>query len=654
MKRKFISSVALSAAAIALSSTAMAGGQLDETKLIGPSAEFPGSIDAILVPIAWPANCSTIRYKLDNIPATTIDIPNAAFAPIPLTAMADEIEATFEEWNKIPTSYIRMELTEIVALNNGTRSFDFINELTWETPPGAGFLASSPSTSLIEDATFVPGDDIDGDGDSDVFDPNSADPALKNQCHDADGDGDIEFVPGDYPAGTILDNDVQFNDPLWNLVSFYWETEPSSDVPFGFTGSDIQAVAVHEFGHSHGLSHSLVNQISDADGTGSTMFPFIDIGDAASEEGQRTLHDDDIAWSSYVYPEGSASSGPAALQYGDRKFEWDYDVLHGTVKTGDGVNILGGNVFAMDEKTGRIVGEGYSGVAKIALTPDLQFFDIVSPEVNALSGAFVIPVKKDKYRVMLQATDGDPAAGGNISFTAFIGEIFGQLTFGEEGYDRPKEGAFESDTGGTSPVVSYAWNPSIDLVTNTEDVLRNGSPVVGFIGTGAAIGASDVIYAERFDGANVKAKLDAGQFITSGLFWTYVGDASAIPEFEYAGIFVGEVDGGGNAVINLNKPIYIVEDFIGQDQDLAPMYIKSERVLANKLGKELRRNPDADVFLVLAAKNGYITGPSGFPPLLALDNDGVVSGTSYLSTFGGPFIQRAGGTDWIVEMRMTD
>ena len=53
------------------------------------------------------------------------------------------------------------------------------------------------------------------------------------------------------------------------------------------------------------------NQISDTNGDGATMFPFADTGDPASEQNQRSLGADDIAWSSYFYPEGSATSGPA-------------------------------------------------------------------------------------------------------------------------------------------------------------------------------------------------------------------------------------------------------------------------------------------------------------------------------------------------------
>ena len=206
-----------------------------------------------------------------------------------------ELQIALDQWNQIPTSFIEMNITQVRTIDNGLIGFDFINELTFETAEDFTALASSPSVSLEEDTEFLVGDDIDGDGDSDVFDP---DDAGRNTCFDFDGDGDIEFPAGFYAAGTILDNDVQFS------ATVMWSTEAASD-----DTADIQAVAVHEFGHSHGLSHTAINQISDTDGSGSTMFPAIDIGDADSETLNRSLHEDDIAWSSFTYPEGSQDSG---------------------------------------------------------------------------------------------------------------------------------------------------------------------------------------------------------------------------------------------------------------------------------------------------------------------------------------------------------
>src|SRR5262249_23571749 len=154
------------------------------------------------------------------------------------------LQTSFDSWNQIPTSFIEMNITGTTA-NPGLAGFDFVNELTFRTAANFGAIAVSPSVSLTQDTTFVDGDDIDGDGDSDVSDKIRV-------ATDVDGDGDIEFPAGFYKAGTILDNDVQFNTKTTNGLRF---TVGDAALDTVTRSVDLVATATHEFGHSHGLSH---------------------------------------------------------------------------------------------------------------------------------------------------------------------------------------------------------------------------------------------------------------------------------------------------------------------------------------------------------------------------------------------------------------
>src|SRR5215813_4921000 len=244
--------------------TVLAGGALEQIDITNAQpSPIPGQLTAKLVGIKWDTRSIPVKYSMNN----TLDpIPNPLGDPVLTLAQAQAaFQTSFNSWNNIPTSFIDMNITGTTA-NQGLAGFDFVNELTFRTDPSFGAIASSPSTSLIEDTVLQDGDDLDGDGDSDVS-------SAITVCTDVDGDGDIEFPAGLYKAGTILDNDVQFNA---NALRF---TVGDAALDTNINSVDLIATATHEFGHSHGLSHVMDNQISRTDGTGVTMFPFIDTGD---------------------------------------------------------------------------------------------------------------------------------------------------------------------------------------------------------------------------------------------------------------------------------------------------------------------------------------------------------------------------------------
>lgn len=596
-----------------------AGGVLETVDITGNApSPVEGQILARVIGIKWDIRSIPVQYSI-NISEPLV--PNPLGEPfLTIDEARAALQASFDAWNQVKTSYIDMRITGTTA-NPGTRGFDMINELTFRTAASFTAIASSPSVSLIADATLVDGDLIDNDADPDVSDDITV-------ATDVDGDGDLELPAGFYKAGTILDNDVQFNTKASNGFRFTIDPAQADIVT---RSVDLIATAIHEFGHSHGLSHSLHNQDSATDGNGATMFPFIDTGDPASELSMRSLHIDDIAYSSYFYPEGSATSGPAALQPGDLAFSRAFGLIRGELHHGElGQPVAGGHVFAIDNRTGTMSAGAFSGTTQLSFDPTTGgLFFIPDVDVAILDGRYEIPLPKGRYDLHFEPVDGSPVPAGSISFTAQIGAFFEQQDFNEEpGPHRARNVLVDRGQ----------IKRNVDLVTGADINIDNfGSR--DFVGFTAAPGG--LIYAVRIPGEQVLAAAGGGPLDLKAIaFDTVVVDASAVPRFADAMLTTGAVRPDGSLAVNLAHPLARDRIFIGQDNDFAPMIIKGGKALGALVRLGIRFGLIKDLVLVLQLPPSPFPGVTGFPPLIGLDgnvepNDAPILGFSYVSADGG-------------------
>src|SRR5262249_29586747 len=134
--------------------TVKAGGPIETIDITNaPPSPIPGQLAAKVIGTKWDVRSIPVNYSMN----TTFDpIPNPLGAPVLTLAQAQEaLQTAFDTWNKIPTSFIEMQITGTTA-HRGT-GFDFVNELTFLTPANFTSSAFSHSTTLIEDTTFADG-----------------------------------------------------------------------------------------------------------------------------------------------------------------------------------------------------------------------------------------------------------------------------------------------------------------------------------------------------------------------------------------------------------------------------------------------------------------------------------------------------------------
>jgi hypothetical protein len=367
------------------------------------------------------------------------------------------------------------------------------------------------------------------------------------------------------------------------------------------------------------------------------MYPFIDTGDPAAELAQRTPNIDDIAFASFFYPEGTASSGPAALQPGDSAFRWEFGLVTGELRHGVlNQPVAGGSVFAVRRNTNEVTVSAFSGTTNLSFNPANGGLFFVPNVAQAIpNGNYVLPLPRGSFSVGVEAVDGQPVAAGNIGFTPQIGNFFGQQNFTEEFWDR-RESALERTPGDARPAntVPGSTITGANIITNRVINISNFGALnaIGFINS-----PPGRTYAVAFPASQITSAMTGPDlFIHAGRFDTHVVDASVPSIYAQAVLTTGVINSDGTANIDLVNPLARATGFLGQDGDFAPFYFDGPADLGARVLNGINAGTIQNLFLVLQIPTtSPFPGVSGQPPLIGLNTTGTIFGLSFLSSDGG-------------------